>query len=65
MITPCIDKLVQSLFRIKRLWLPNADSVVASGSDSVLGTADREAALRRLMEHPDRKPRYDGAGQPS
>ena len=65
MTTPCIDKLAQSLLRIRRWWLQNADSVVASGSDSVLGTADREAAMRRLMEHPDRKPRYDGAGQPS
>jgi hypothetical protein len=65
MMAARIGKLAASLLRIKRLWLAKADSLKARSRDSVLGAADREAAMRRLMEYRERKPRYDGAGQPS
>lgn len=64
MMATCIDKLVHSLLRIKRLLPAKEDKLRASGSNSVLGAADREAALQRLLEYPERKPRYDGAGLP-
>lgn len=63
MIAGSVDKLVHSLLRIKQLWRSKADSSGADSSDSVLGLADTEAALRRLREYPEPKPLTDSVGQ--
>jgi hypothetical protein len=64
MIVFCIDKLVRLLLGTKRFLITVANPS-AGNRGSALDPADREAALRRLMEHPEPRPRYNGAGHRS
>ncbi len=64
MILFCINKLVRSLLRVKRLLMAAAKRS-AGNRGSALGPTDREAALRRLMEHSESPPRYNSTGHHS